>query len=44
MDTHEQELLQIMKMETLRMIEDVKKIVKVYNSMIKEKNLSQDLL
>lgn len=32
-----------MKQEINRMLEDVRKVVKVFNAMIKEKNFSQDL-
>lgn len=32
-----------MKQEINRMLEDVRKVVKVFNTMIKEKNFSQDL-
>ena len=32
-----------MKTEMNRMMEDIRKVVKVYNIMIKEKNFNQDL-
>ena len=32
-----------MKLEIQRILDDVKKVVKDYNQMIKEKNFSQDL-
>lgn len=43
MGFHEIELLEIMKLEISRMLDDVKKVVNNYNQMIKEKNFSQDL-
>lgn len=43
MHVHEKELIIIMKQEINRMLEDVRKVVKVFNAMIKEKNFSQDL-
>ena len=43
MGVHEEELLKIVKEETKRILEDLRKIINVYNKMIHEKNLSQDL-
>ena len=43
LSVHEQELLKVMRLEVIRVLEDLKKIVKVYNQMIEEKNLSHEL-
>lgn len=43
LEAHEKELLAVMKAEMNRMMDDIRKIVKVFNSMIKEKNFNQDL-
>lgn len=43
LEAHERELLAVMKTEMSRMMDDIRKIVKVFNVMIKEKNFNQDL-
>lgn len=35
--------MKIMRLEIEKMLDDVRKVVKVFNIMIKEKNFSQDL-